>query len=499
MPLWLVVVFAILAFVVRVPDLGRGRTRRSPCVGLLAGSLSLAVPLIFGALGGVIGERAGVVNIAIEGQLLAGAFTRRGRRLGHGPAARSGSSPRWSPACSSAFGARGVRDQVLRRPGHRRRRAERARHRASRASSTRRCSQPNAAAAEHAAAVRAGCPIPLLSEIPIIGPVLFRQTIIVYLMYVAVAARVLRHCSTPGGASGCAPWASTRRPPTPSGIKVNRTRFWNVALAGAIAGLGGTFFTIGSGIAFNKEMTAGAGFIALAAVIFGQWDPIKATLAALLFGFASNLQNTLSAHRVAGAQRVHADAAVPRDDLRRRRPRRQGRARPPPTANRTSSPERDARPRGIRRTDRPSNAETHHDRNGSIDWDELRERAREAMAKAYVPYSEFPVGAAAPRRRRPGRERLQRRERVVRRHALRRVLARVGARHVGRRQARRLRLRRRRTARTLMPCGRCRQLLYEHSAAGMLLETVSGISTIDEVLPDAFGPRAARRIRGRRR
>ena len=70
------------------------------------------------------------------------------------------------------------------------------------------------------------------------------------------------------------------------GINVNRTRFWNVALAGAIAGLGGAFFTLGSGIAFNKEMTAGAGFIALAAVIFGRWDPIRATLAALLFGFA---------------------------------------------------------------------------------------------------------------------------------------------------------------------------------------------------------------------
>ncbi len=78
------------------------------------------------------------------------------------------------------------------------------------------------------------------------------------------------------------------------GINVNATRFWNVLLAGAIAGIGGTVFTIGNGIAFNKEMTAGAGFIALAAVIFGQWDPIKATLAALLFGFASSLQNTLS-------------------------------------------------------------------------------------------------------------------------------------------------------------------------------------------------------------
>ena len=73
-------------------------------------------------------------------------------------------------------------------------------------------------------------------------------------------------------------------------------------------------------------MTAGPGFIALAAVIFGQWDPIKATLAALLFGFASNLQNTLSVHRIAGAERVHADAAVPRHDLRRRRLRRAIRA-----------------------------------------------------------------------------------------------------------------------------------------------------------------------------
>jgi general nucleoside transport system permease protein len=78
------------------------------------------------------------------------------------------------------------------------------------------------------------------------------------------------------------------------GIKVNATRFWNVLLAGAIAGIGGTVFTIGAAIPFNKEMTGGVGFIALAAVIFGQWDPIKATLAALLFGFASSVQNTLN-------------------------------------------------------------------------------------------------------------------------------------------------------------------------------------------------------------
>jgi len=152
---------------------------------------------------------------------------------------------------------------------------------------------PNAAELNNTGQRFERLPIPLLSEIPIIGPVLFRQTIIVYLMYIAVALVYVGLFHTKWGlrvrAVGEHPQAADT-----VGINVNRTRFWNVALAGAIAGLGGTFFTIGSGIAFNKEMTAGAGFIALAAVIFGQWDPIKATLAALLFGFASNLQNTLS-------------------------------------------------------------------------------------------------------------------------------------------------------------------------------------------------------------
>ena len=136
-------------------------------------------------------------------------------------------------------------------------------------------------------------PIPFLSEIPVIGPVFFRQTIIVYLVYVAVAVVYVGMFHTRWGlrlrAVGEHPQAADT-----VGIKVNATRFWNVLLAGAIAGIGGTVFTIGNGIAFNKEMTAGAGFIALAAVIFGQWDPIKATLAALLFGFASSLQNTLN-------------------------------------------------------------------------------------------------------------------------------------------------------------------------------------------------------------
>jgi len=78
------------------------------------------------------------------------------------------------------------------------------------------------------------------------------------------------------------------------GINVNRLRFKNVILAGAIAGLGGAFFTLGAVGSFSKEMTAGKGFIALAALIFGRWSPMGAVGAALIFGFADNLQGLLT-------------------------------------------------------------------------------------------------------------------------------------------------------------------------------------------------------------
>jgi simple sugar transport system permease protein len=78
------------------------------------------------------------------------------------------------------------------------------------------------------------------------------------------------------------------------GINVNAVRFKNVILAGAIAGLGGAFFTLGAVGSFSKEMTAGKGFIALAALIFGRWSPMGAVAAALIFGFADNLQGLLT-------------------------------------------------------------------------------------------------------------------------------------------------------------------------------------------------------------
>jgi ABC-type uncharacterized transport system permease subunit len=286
--LWLIGVYIFIYVIAFLTWAAAGAT--IPVTGLLAGSLGLAIPLIYGALCGVIGERAGVVNIAIEGQLLAGAFsaavvaTLTGSPLAGLVAAMVAGV--LVAAVLAAFAIKYLVDQVI--VGV-----------VLNVLVTGLTSflysqvlQPNAARLNTPPRFDR-IPIPLLSDIPIIGPVFFRQTIIVYLVYIAVAVVAYSMFHTRWGlrlrAVGEHPQAADT-----VGINVNATRFWNVLLAGAIAGVGGTVFTIGNGIAFNKEMTAGAGFIALAAVIFGQWDPIKATLAALLFGFASSLQNTLS-------------------------------------------------------------------------------------------------------------------------------------------------------------------------------------------------------------
>jgi simple sugar transport system permease protein len=285
--IWIVAVFAILLLVTFLTWASANHT--IPVPGLLIGAVGLSVPLIFGALGGVISERVGVVNVAIEGQLLAGAFVSaliasitHAPLLGLFAAMIAGMLVSFVLA---AFSIKYLVDQVIvgvvlnvlvtgltsflystvLSPNN------------ETLNTPQRFERIN---------------IPVLSEIPIIGPVLFRQTIIIYIMYVAVFAVWYCLFHTRWGlrlrSSGEHPQAADT-----VGINVNRTRFWNVSLAGAIAGLGGAYFTLGSVGGFTKEMTAGAGFIALAAVIFGRWDPIRATLAALLFGFATNLQNVL--------------------------------------------------------------------------------------------------------------------------------------------------------------------------------------------------------------
>lgn len=287
-PLWMTSIFAVLFLVAFLTWAAADAT--IPVPGLLIGTVGLSVPLIFGALGGVISERVGVVNVAIEGQLLAGAFVSAVvASVTQQPVAGLAAAVVAGVLVSfvlAAFSIKYIVDQVI----------------VGVVLNVlvvgitsfffSKVLAPNAALLNTPPRFPR-LPIPGLSEIPILGPVLFRQTIVVYLMYIAVAVVWFGLFKTKWGlrlrSVGEHPQAADT-----VGINVNSTRFWNVSLAGAIAGLGGAYFTLGSVGAFNKEMTAGAGFIALAAVIFGRWDPIRATLAALLFGFASNLQNVLS-------------------------------------------------------------------------------------------------------------------------------------------------------------------------------------------------------------
>ena len=135
--------------------------------------------------------------------------------------------------------------------------------------------------------------IPFLADIPIVGPIFFNQTILGYAMYLAVVVVWFALFKTRWGLRVRAVGEHPKAADT-VGIKVNSLRFWNVVLAGVVAGLGGAFFTLVTSSSFNKEMTAGQGFIALAALIFGRWNPIGAFFAALLFGFALNLSYVLT-------------------------------------------------------------------------------------------------------------------------------------------------------------------------------------------------------------
>ncbi|HEU4811382.1 MAG TPA: ABC transporter permease [Nocardioides sp.] len=286
--LWLVVVFAIAWLVGFLSWAAAGST--IPVVGLLAGSLALAVPLVFGALGGVLGERSGVVNIAIDGQLLAGAFAAAmiGSAMGSTWAGLAASMVAGTLVALALglFAITYLVDQVI---------VGVVLNVLVIGLTSFMFTQvlaPNAATLNSPPRFQA-ISIPVLGDIPLVGPIFFRQTIIVYILYVVVGVVTWALYRTKWGlrvrAVGEHPMAADT-----VGIKVNLTRYRTILIAGAIAGMGGAFYTLVSVPQFNREMTGGAGYIALAAVIFGKWDPIRATLAALLFGFASNLQGVLS-------------------------------------------------------------------------------------------------------------------------------------------------------------------------------------------------------------
>lgn len=288
--MWLPALFGVAFVLTFLVWVGAGRATVIPVTTLLSGALALSVPLVFGALCGVVCERSGIVNIAIEGRLLGGAFLAAvvgsltsSAYLGMIAAPVAGVLV---GAILAFFAVRYWVDQII-------------------VGVVLNVLVVGVTAflfstvlTENKATWNAGqrlpaLPIPGLSEIPVIGPVLFRQTLLVYLMYAAVIVLQIWIFRSRWGLRMQAVGEHPKAADT-VGIKVNRTRVLNTLLGGAIAGLGGAFFTVGSGLAFGKEMSAGQGYIALAAMILGRWNPTGAVAAALLFGFSRNLGNVLS-------------------------------------------------------------------------------------------------------------------------------------------------------------------------------------------------------------
>jgi ABC-type uncharacterized transport system permease subunit len=139
--------------------------------------------------------------------------------------------------------------------------------------------------------------IPILSKIPILGPMLFENNIVIYLMVLCVIVMHITLFYTPWGLRTRAVGEHPKAADT-LGINVHLVRYVNVIIGGLIAGLGGAYFTLGSVGRFDEGMTAGKGFIGLAAMIFGNWNPFGAFSSSLIFGFADSLQVKLQILRV---------------------------------------------------------------------------------------------------------------------------------------------------------------------------------------------------------
>jgi general nucleoside transport system permease protein len=266
-----------------------GRELPFPVSNQFAGTLSLATPLVFGALCGVLCERSGVVNVSIEGQFLSAAFAAavigsltQSVVAAIFAAVLAGLSMAALLAVFSinylvnqvvlgvvlnllAVGVTGfLFDQLV---------------------------QP-ASIRYNSAPVLEPIPIPGLSQIPFFGRVLFEQSVLAYLAAISVALVWLVIYRTTWGlrirAVGEHPEAADT-----VGISVQGIR-WSAVLAGGVfGGLGGSFFTLASTGSFTKEFTVGNGFIALAAVIMGRWHPVLASIMCLFFGFVTQMASQL--------------------------------------------------------------------------------------------------------------------------------------------------------------------------------------------------------------
>jgi ABC-type uncharacterized transport system permease subunit len=252
---------------------------------LFGATLRIATPVILAAMGGVISERSGVINIGLEGMMLLGAF---GAVVGS----------YYTGACGGliigvlvggllgllhAFFSVTVRaNQIISAVGI----------------NILAASLPNVLipiiwegynSMTPSVAVIPDIRIPILADVPVLGKILGYQNPVVYLALLIVFAMHFFLFKTPLGLRIRSVGEQPRAADT-LGINVFRLRYFAVTLSGSLAGLGGAFLAIGYQSMFSQQMTQGRGFIGLAAMIFGRWYPIGACIACLIFGFADALQ-----------------------------------------------------------------------------------------------------------------------------------------------------------------------------------------------------------------
>lgn len=262
-------------------------------VGMLSTSLSAAAPIALGGLSGVLCERVGVINIAIEGMMLSSAMTAvvvasvfRAQGMDETGYLLLGLlAAILTGGLLAAFHAwlsiRFKVDQIV--------------------SGTvinifsvgftsfisQRFLQPIPALNSSGFFKR--FPIPIVSKIPVIGPLLFENNLIIYLMIGLVIGIHILLFHTRWGLRAIAVGEHPKAADT-LGVNVFKMRYWNVIMGGMVAGIGGAHFTIGTVGRFDELLTAGKGFIGLAAMIFGRWTPVGTLGASMLFGFADAMQ-----------------------------------------------------------------------------------------------------------------------------------------------------------------------------------------------------------------
>jgi general nucleoside transport system permease protein len=248
------------------------------------GTFTESIPLILGALAGCLCERSGVINIAIEGQLLFGAFTAAivasafgGLWVGLVAGSLAGGLV---GVLLAVFAISFLMDQIVLGVVLNVLVLGMTDYFYDRLMST----NPN----YNTGITFGNIKIPVLSQIPIIGPVFFDSTIFLYLTYVAIIVIQVALFHSRWGlrvrAVGEHPTAADT-----VGINVLWIRYRNVILGGLVAGIGGAYLTIGSVGSFIPDISSGFGYIALAALIFGRWTPLGALAAALLFGFCEEM------------------------------------------------------------------------------------------------------------------------------------------------------------------------------------------------------------------